>query len=127
MSRVLPFWFSFGRSVGILTITGKDKSYRRALRRSDIKLIPHPIRGQDFPASPLLSFRHYYLKKETCASSSMNLSTPNPLVVTCNPYQMSLKHYRATLCCTKLLFQERDVKAILFVPSLVVSPRRYGC
>src|SRR5229473_1323961 len=69
MSRVLPFWFPFGRSVGILTITGKDKSYRRALRRSDIKLIPHPIRGQDFLAGPLLSFRHYYLKSETCGSS----------------------------------------------------------
>src|SRR5882724_6160070 len=115
MSRVLPFWFSFGRSVGILTITGKDKSYRRALRRSDIKLIPHPIRGQNFRASPLLSFRHYYLKNETCDSSSMNLSAPNPLVVTRNPDQLSLTHYRATLCCTKLLFQGRDVKAILFL------------
>jgi len=39
------------------------------LRRSDIKLIPHPIRGQDFLAGPLLSFRHYYLKSETCGSS----------------------------------------------------------
>jgi hypothetical protein len=68
MSRVLPFWFPFGRSFGILTITGKDKSYRRALRRSDIKLIPHPIRGQDYLAGPLLSFRHYYLKGETCGS-----------------------------------------------------------
>jgi hypothetical protein len=95
MSRVLPFWFPFGRSVGILTITGKDKSYRRALRRSDIKLMPHPIRGQDFLAHLLLSFRHYYLKSETCGSFPMNLSISNPLVVTCNPYQVSRKPYRA--------------------------------
>jgi hypothetical protein len=32
--------------LGILTMIGKDKSYRRALRLSDIKLIRHLIRGR---------------------------------------------------------------------------------
>jgi len=66
------------------------------LRRSDIKLIPHPIRGQDFLAGPLLSFRHYYLKGETRGPSPDDLSTPNPLMRRRSPDRVSRKQYRAT-------------------------------
>src|SRR5689334_15497471 len=117
MSRVCPAWFPFIRSVGILTTTGKDRSYRRALRRSDIKLIPHPIRGLRRSARLLLSFRQYYLKREMRRSSPDERKCHHG-----SPEQRSnfaSKKLLRNIRCTKKVFCWCDQKTIFRVTGLL--------